>query len=245
MNERIVCLDIGDARIGVAVSDPTRTIATPVEVIRSIGWGPDILKIRSICDRYDTRKILSGLPLNMDGSEGFQAGKVRAFCRQLENAGFEVEFQDERLTTVTAEESLIAGNVSRTDRRQLVDKVAAAVILQQWLETQNLKEEKKVAEEQNNEMMNPDDEQYALAEGDVIEMLDENGETIRFTFVDALEYEGNTYLALTDEEEEDAVFFLRIDQDEDGSDVYTAPEEELEDRLFEQFLKQREQDEQE
>ena len=245
MNERIVCLDIGDARIGVAVSDPTRTIATPVEVIKSIGWGPDILKIRSICDRYDTRKILSGLPLNMDGSEGFQAGKVRAFCRQLENAGFEVEFQDERLTTVTAEESLIAGNVSRTDRRQLVDKVAAAVILQQWLETQNLKEEKKVAEEQNNEMMNPDDEQYALAEGDVIEMLDENGETIRFTFVDALEYEGNTYLALTDEEEEDAVFFLRIDQDEDGSDVYTAPEEELEDRLFEQFLKQREQDEQE
>ena len=245
MNERIVCLDIGDARIGVAVSDPTRTIATPVEVIRSIGWGPDILKIRSICDRYDTRKILSGLPLNMDGSEGFQAGKVRAFCRQLENAGFEVEFQDERLTTVTAEESLIAGNVSRTDRRQLVDKVAAAVILQQWLETQNLKEEKKVAEEQNNEMMNPDDEQYALAEGDVIEMLDENGETIRFTFVDALEYEGNTYLALTDEEEEDAVYFLRIDQDEDGSDVYTAPEEELEDRLFEQFLKQREQDEQE
>ncbi len=245
MNERIVCLDIGDARIGVAVSDPTRTIATPVEVIRSIGWGPDILKIRSICDRYDTRKILSGLPLNMDGSEGFQAGKVRAFCRQLENAGFEVEFQDERLTTVTAEESLIAGNVSRTDRRQLVDKVAAAVILQQWLETQNLKEEKKVAEEKNNEMMNPDDEQYALAEGDVIEMLDENGETIRFTFVDALEYEGNTYLALTDEEEEDAVFFLRIDQDEDGSDVYTAPEEELEDRLFEQFLKQREQDEQE
>lgn len=96
--------------------------------------------------------------------------------------------------------------------------------------------------EPNDEMMSPEDEQNALAEGDIIEMLDENGETIRFTFVDALEFEGSTYLALTEPEEDDAVFFLRIDTDEDGSDVYTAPEEELEDRLFEQFLKQREQD---
>ena len=246
MNERILCLDIGDARIGVAVSDLTRTIATPVEVIKSVGWGPDIQKIQAICDRYDTRKILSGLPLNMDGTEGFQAGKVRAFCRQLESAGFDVEFQDERLTTVTAEESLIAGNIGRTERKHLVDKVAAAIILQQWLETQNLmKEEKTMSDEQSNEMMNPDDEQYVLSEGDIIEMLDENGQTICFHFVDALEYEGNTYLALTDEEEDDAVFFLRIDREEDGSDVYTAPEEELEDKLFEQFLKQREQDEKE
>ena len=99
-----------------------------------------------------------------------------------------------------------------------------------------------MADERNEEMINPDDEQYVLSEGDIVEMLDENGKTIQFTFVDALEFEGNTYLALTEPEEDDAVFFLRIDQDEDGSDVYTAPEEELEDRLFEQFLKQREQD---
>ena len=80
MNERIVCLDIGDVRIGVAVSDPSGTIASPVEVIRRVGWGPDILKIKSICDRFETDRILSGLPLNMDGSEGFQAQKVRDFC---------------------------------------------------------------------------------------------------------------------------------------------------------------------
>ena len=135
MNERIVCLDIGDVRIGVAVSDPTGTIASPVEVIRRVGWGPDIKKIRAICERYDTSRILSGLPLNMDGSEGSQAAKVREFCRQLEASGFSVVFQDERLSTVSAEEALIEGGISRHGRKQTVDKVAASVILQQWLET--------------------------------------------------------------------------------------------------------------
>lgn len=140
MNERIVCLDIGDVRIGVAVSDPTGTIASPVEVIQRVGWGPDTQKIRSVCSRYGTDRILSGLPLNMDGSEGFQARKVRDFCAQLEKAGLKVNYQDERLSTVTAEESLIEGGVSRGGRRQVVDKVAAAVILQQWLDSQKDKE---------------------------------------------------------------------------------------------------------
>jgi len=122
-------------RIGVAVSDPTRTLASPLEVIRRIGWGPDTRKIRAICDRYETDLILSGLPLNMDGTEGFQAQKVRAFCEQLEKAGLRVIFQDERLSTVSAEDSLIEGGVSRAGRKQVVDKVAASVILQDWLDT--------------------------------------------------------------------------------------------------------------
>lgn len=143
MNERIVCLDIGDVRIGVAVSDPTGTIASPVEVIHRIGWGPDTRKICEICTRYETNRILSGLPLNMDGSEGFQAQKVRAFCDRLVQSGLSVCFQDERLSTVAAEDALIEGGISRTGRKQLVDKVAASVILQQWLDEQRNKEESK------------------------------------------------------------------------------------------------------
>ena len=131
MDERIVALDIGDVRIGVAVSDPTRTIASPVEVITRVGWGPDTRKIKAICDQYETSQVLSGLPLNMDGSEGFQAEKVRAFCAQLEKAGLRVIYQDERLTTVTAEEALLEDNMSRRDRKDHVDKVAAAIILRQ------------------------------------------------------------------------------------------------------------------
>ena len=135
MNDRIVCLDIGDVRIGVAVSDPTGTIASPVETVHRVGWGPDTRRIKEICDRFETDLVLSGLPLNMDGSEGFQAEKVRAFCAQLEKAGLRIIFQDERLSTVAADEALIEGGVSRSGRKQLVDKVAAAVILQQYLET--------------------------------------------------------------------------------------------------------------
>ena len=140
MNERIVCLDIGDVRIGVAVSDPAGIIASPVEVIKRVGWGPDIHKIFAICDRYQTNRVLSGLPLNMDGSEGFQAQKVREFCRQLEKAGLQVAFQDERLSTVSAEDALIEGGVSRAGRKQKVDMIAASVILQQWLEEHKNKE---------------------------------------------------------------------------------------------------------
>ena len=134
MNERILCLDVGDVRIGVAVSDKGRTIATPETVIQRIGWGPDVKKILALCDRYDTRILLSGLPLNMDGSEGFQAEKVRAFCAQLEKAGCEILYQDERLTTVSAEESMLEAGLSREERKRKVDKVAAALILQQWLD---------------------------------------------------------------------------------------------------------------
>ena len=134
MNERIVALDIGDVRIGVAVSDPSRTIASPVEVITRVGWGPDTRKIKAVCDRFETSLVVSGLPLNMDGSEGFQAKKVRELCAQLEKAGLTVWFQDERLTTVSAEEALLEGNVSREGRKVKVDKIAAALILEQWLQ---------------------------------------------------------------------------------------------------------------
>ena len=136
MNERIVALDIGDARIGVAVSDAMRLIASPVEVIRRVGFGPDVKRVQEICRQYDTSIVLSGLPYNMDGTLGFQSEKVRLFCQQLEKAGLTVYYQDERLTTVTAEYALLEDNMHRAQRRQNVDKVAAAVILQQWLDTQ-------------------------------------------------------------------------------------------------------------
>lgn len=136
MNERILALDIGDARIGIAVSDPLRMIASPVEVLHRVGWGPDTRRILELCAQYGTNEVLSGLPLNMDGTEGFQAKKVRDFCSQLEKAGLKVYYQDERLTTVTAEDVLLEDNMSRRDRKGTVDKIAAAVILRQWLDEQ-------------------------------------------------------------------------------------------------------------
>ena len=95
----------------------------------------------------------------------------------------------------------------------------------------------------NNMEEDPQDEELnALEEGDLIEMVGEDGETVSFIFVDALEYEGDEYLALATQDEEDAVFFLKLEQDEDGNDVYSAPEEGLEDVLFSRFCELREQE---
>ena len=97
----------------------------------------------------------------------------------------------------------------------------------------------------NPEEMNPEEDLNALEEGDIIEMVNDDGETVSFIFIDALEYDGDLYLALAEPEEDDAVFFLKIEQDEDGSDIYSAPDEALEDILFARFTEMRENDNQE
>ncbi|MBO2516690.1 MAG: Holliday junction resolvase RuvX [Clostridiales bacterium] len=134
MTGRLLCLDVGDVRIGIALSDERRIIATPHSVYTRVGWGPDTRFIQNLMQETGAAAIVCGLPLNMDGSEGFQAQKVRAFAEQLRKAGMEVIFQDERLTTVSAHEVLIEGGMRREERKHNVDKVAAAFILQSYLD---------------------------------------------------------------------------------------------------------------
>ena len=136
MTGRIIGLDVGDRRIGIALSDETRLIATPHSVYTRVGWGPDVKHIRQLYDEAAGELIVCGLPRNMDGSEGFQAEKVRSFADQLRKAGLPVVFQDERLSTVSAHQALIEGGMRRDSRRETVDKVAAAVILQSYLDGQ-------------------------------------------------------------------------------------------------------------
>ena len=132
-NKRIIALDVGDVRIGVAVSDETRTIAQPLTVYKRVGYTPDCAYIVSLCEQYNTNNVLLGMPLNMDGTKGVQAQKVEGFANVLEAKGLQLYFQDERMSTVTAEHVLIGGNVRREKRKQFVDKLAATVILEQWL----------------------------------------------------------------------------------------------------------------
>lgn len=136
MMGRILCLDVGDKRIGIAVSDEMRLIATPHSVYTRVGFGPDTRHISGLCQQLHADTVLCGLPRNMDGSIGFQAEKVMAFADQLKGAGLQVIFQDERLSTVSAHQALIEGGMRRDDRKGTVDKVAAAVILQTYLDAQ-------------------------------------------------------------------------------------------------------------
>lgn len=137
---RWIALDIGDARIGVAVSDETGLIAQPIGRIDRVGWGPDIRAIAAYAERYATRAIVCGLPLKLSGTRGAQAEKNQAFIERLKAEGFQVEMWDERLSTATAERALIEGNMRRDRRRETIDQVAAAVILQAFLDAKRSKE---------------------------------------------------------------------------------------------------------
>lgn len=134
MMERVLGLDIGDRRIGVAISDPLGITAQPLGMIESKGWGPDIRQISAYVERYRCTLLVVGLPLLLNGSQGEQAKKVIAFVAQMEKAGFVVALWDERMSSAIAERVLIAGDVSRERRKKIVDQTAAAVILQGYLD---------------------------------------------------------------------------------------------------------------
>lgn len=139
MEERVLCLDVGDKRIGIAVSDALGFTAQPVETYTRVGYGPDVRHIAGIAHERSAQWVLLGLPRNMDGSEGTQAGKVRAFAEQLIKEGMQVDFWDERLTTRSAHASLIEGGMRRDARKGVVDQVAAVLILQGFLDAGGLK----------------------------------------------------------------------------------------------------------
>ena len=104
---RVICLDIGDKRIGVAVTDPLNLTAQAVETIQVKGFERDAARVQALCRRYETDRVLCGLPLNMDGSAGMQAQHARAFAEYLEGKGLQIRFQDERLTTRQAHSVLL------------------------------------------------------------------------------------------------------------------------------------------
>ena len=134
---RVLALDVGDKRIGVAVSDMLGITAQGLETYTRTGdEAQDAAYIRQLAEGYRPVRLLFGLPRNMDGSYGFQSEKVRAFADAV-LAGWEGEhvFFDERLTTVEAERVLHEAQLDWRKRRKVVDKLAAVVILQGYLAT--------------------------------------------------------------------------------------------------------------
>jgi putative Holliday junction resolvase len=131
---RIAALDVGEARIGVAVSDELGMTAQGIGVVRRVGGRRDLDAVATLLGPYTPERLVVGLPLNMNGSEGPQAARVRRFGTEVAaHLGLPVEFWDERLTTVAAERTLLEADMSRRRRRQVIDKVAAVLILQGWL----------------------------------------------------------------------------------------------------------------
>jgi putative Holliday junction resolvase len=135
-DKRLMGLDLGTKTIGVATSDRTRMIATPVETIARKKFTQDAERLLAIAAKENIGLIVLGLPVNMDGTEGPRCQSTRAFARNFARASdVPIVFWDERLSTAAVERMLIAADASRAKRDEVIDKLAAAWILQAALDS--------------------------------------------------------------------------------------------------------------
>ncbi|HWR07206.1 Holliday junction resolvase RuvX [Sporomusa sp.] len=134
---RILALDVGDKTIGVAVCDELKLTAQGVEVVRRTSAARDFARLNELITQYEVGLVVIGLPKNMNGTIGPRGELVKDFANDLVQAvpNVEIKFWDERLSTVAAQKALIAADVSRAKRRQVIDKMAAVFILQGYLDS--------------------------------------------------------------------------------------------------------------
>lgn len=132
---RIMALDVGDKKIGVALSDPLKITSQGLETYIRKDNDEDYKYFAELIKNNSVEILVAGLPKNMNGTEGPQAEKVKEFINKLKQyTDVRVDFADERLTTMEAEKMLISGDVSRKNRKKVIDKVAANLILQNYLQ---------------------------------------------------------------------------------------------------------------
>jgi len=128
-------LDVGRRRIGVAGCDGTGLIATGLTTIRRSSFEADVAQLRELVEERRVQVLVVGLPYSMNGNLGFQARQVQNYARRLQKAlDLPVEYMDERLTSVQAEQMMQAAKIPLSENKALVDRKAAALILQQWLD---------------------------------------------------------------------------------------------------------------
>ena len=139
---RVIALDLGQKRIGVAISDETETISSPLTTIPGDNTNRAIKGIKEIIDNRDVLKVVIGLPLNMNGSKGPKAIEALEFADKLrERLLIDVVTFDERLTTKQGEDMLIQADISRKKRKSVIDKIAAQIILQTYLDSEKIRKQ--------------------------------------------------------------------------------------------------------
>lgn len=136
---RVMALDLGDARTGIAFSDPMMIIANGYETYKRLSEQQDLEYVCKLVKEKDVGIIVIGLPINMDGTKGERVEKSQDFGNKLQVLlpNVKIEYIDERLTTVSAERVLLDADVSRDKRKKVIDKIAATIILQSYLDKLN------------------------------------------------------------------------------------------------------------
>lgn len=137
--KRILGIDFGTRRIGLALSDPTGTLASPLPFLENIGIPEVISRLQELTQSHGVETVIIGLPRNMDGTEGPAAAKVREFIKQIQpHLAATILVQDERLTTVQASRELSQIGLRQKDLRKKIDSSSACLILQQFLDRNTL-----------------------------------------------------------------------------------------------------------
>ena len=236
--EMIAAFDIGDKRIGVAFSDPFGEYAIPSDTyFRTGNFKEDVRAVVQIAKARGAGRIVCGLPLNADGSESEQTQKTRRFIQALKaETDIPVEVEDERYTTKEARQDLnqIGVSVKKDKRKKAVDSIAAAYILETYLNKakrrKDMKEEREEYDEENN----------------IVELIDDEGNTLRYEHLMTFEYKGEWYCAFTpaepaeeaDDEEGDEVVIYHLVGEENDESLEPIEDDEKLDEVFAEFCNQ-------
>ncbi len=249
--ERFLCLDIGDKRIGVAVSDPFNSYSLPVSTYFRKNLKTDLAEIIKIAKDKMATAIVCGLPVNFDGTPSIQTQKAQFFIDRLaEESGLKIISVDERCTSVEAEETLISQGKSREERKGLIDSYAASSILQGYLNEINNKKENIIMDKEKKTCTCgcEDTHDHCCDEAcdcgceDIVELTADDGKKLKFYFVGTIEYKGKNYSAFEPAEEiegisEDDLIIFELVGTEEDAELLPIEDEKLLDEVFEEFCK--------
>ncbi len=235
--ERYVAFDIGDKRIGVAVSDPGNTYALPSSVYFRKGFRDDVAAVIRIAKEKGATTLVCGLPVNFDGSESVQTERARGFIQAMQKqTDLPVVCVDERCTTVMADDTLKSEGMKSDKRKRYVDALAAANILDGYLS--RLRNEKESEDKEMDDEYDDAAEEDELEEG-IIELIDDEGNTVKFKQIGTMEYKDVPYVFLvlaepSDTYSEDDTFIFRYEQKilKPGDDGYVEGEDNVAGMLY-------------
>lgn len=242
IQKRAIAFDIGDKRIGVAISDPFNEYAMPCDTyFRTGNFKTDVAALANIAKERGVGVIVCGMPVNFDGTDSVQTDKTARFIEALKQAtDIPIVLEDERFTTMQARDTQIMGGVKRENRKKTIDSIAASYILDGYLAKMKKQNKEKIMAK---EIM---DEMYDDEADRIMELEDEDGNVEQYLHIGTIEYRGEWFCFFQKaepetEDEEDEVVIFRLEGDGDDKRLCTIEDDQLMDEVFAEFCHQYEQ----